>query len=182
MPRTALAKRYAQALLQATEPADWDSLSADLNLLAAAWQRSADFRRALSDPGLPDERKTALALGLLEAQSPALERLLRLLFKRHRLVLLPDLASTFEELAAEAAGKQLATVLSPLELSEAQLERLRKALVAFLGKPVILRTTLRPDLLGGVTVKIGDRFYDGSLQGALAQLERTLAQAPLPVE
>ena len=42
------------------------------------------------------------------------------------------------------------------------------------GSTVELRTAVDPDLLGGVTVQIGDRLVDASIRGRLERLRDQL--------
>jgi ATP synthase F1 delta subunit len=63
----------------------------------------------------------------------------------------------------------------PLEPSE--VERLRRELAQRLSRPVELRTTVDPELLGGVVLKIGDEVFDASVRTQLTNLRRQLVGA-----
>jgi F-type H+-transporting ATPase subunit delta len=49
-----------------------------------------------------------------------------------------------------------------------------------LGKEVIATFTLRPELLGGIVVRMGDEILDGSIRTRAAHLRRRLMEAALP--
>lgn len=182
MRTSALAKRYAQALIESTPQAAWKSVAGGLDIIGAAWAERADFRMPLTDPGLSDEAKVNFLLALTPDAPDSLKRALELLVARDRLELLPDLALGFQELSAEAQQRQLALVASAYELSAGELERLQRALEAYLGKPVVLKTRVDSTLIGGVQVTVGQQILDGSLRGALDKLAERLRQAPVGME
>ena len=59
-------------------------------------------------------------------------------------------------------------------LAEPRLEALAGRLS---GKKVRLAVAIRPEVLGGVRLRVGNVLYDGSLQSQLGQLAQKLAQA-----
>ncbi len=182
MRTSALAKRYAQALIESTSQATWESVAGGLDIIGAAWAEQADFRIPLADPGLADEAKVDFILALTPDAPDSLKRALELLVARDRLELLPDLALGFQELSAEAQQRQLALVTSAYGLSPGESERLQTALEAYLGKPVVLKTRVDATLIGGVQVTVGQQILDGSLRGALDRLAERLRQAPVEME
>ncbi|MEK7496307.1 MAG: F0F1 ATP synthase subunit delta [Patescibacteria group bacterium] len=52
---------------------------------------------------------------------------------------------------------------------------LRKTLTTSLNREVDLQVTVKPHLLAGLTVQVGDKKYDASLKGRLDQLYSKLA-------
>ena len=51
---------------------------------------------------------------------------------------------------------------------------LKQQLEDYLGQQVVMNCHTDPDLLGGVTIKIGDRMIDGSLKTQLNNLAQAL--------
>ena len=79
-----------------------------------------------------------------------------------------------------AKAKQLgvleAEVEAAAELDAATRQRLEEELARTLGaRRVRLAVRVRPELLGGLVVKVGDRRLDASLRRRLLQLHRQLA-------
>jgi F-type H+-transporting ATPase subunit delta len=60
-------------------------------------------------------------------------------------------------------------------LTEAQRERLTRILSQGYGKQIRLNVELDPELIGGMTIRIGDDIIDGSLAGKLAEAARGFA-------
>ena len=60
-------------------------------------------------------------------------------------------------------------------LSGTQRGRLVAALAAAYGHDVHLNVVLDPDVIGGISIRIGDELIDGSMATRLAGLRRKLA-------
>jgi F-type H+-transporting ATPase subunit delta len=85
------------------------------------------------------------------------------------------------QLIDEARNVRHGVVRSAVPLTEAQLERLRQVLRETICCEVILETEVKPEIIGGLEVRIGDMLLDGSLRMRLDnvrdhfQRERELA-------
>jgi F-type H+-transporting ATPase subunit delta len=82
--------------------------------------------------------------------------------------------SQFSRLHHRREGILEATVTSAAELSPAEVEAIRERLVALTGERLELHQQVDATLLGGVTVRIGDRLIDGSVRGRLERLRSDL--------
>ena len=79
--------------------------------------------------------------------------------------------AAFLALAAQARGAVLAEVSTAEPLSEEQLKSLTEALGRAFKAPVDVETTLKPELLGGLVVKVGSRLFDDSVKSKLDALK-----------
>jgi F-type H+-transporting ATPase subunit delta len=106
-----------------------------------------------------------------------------LIVEKRRLSLVPAVAVSLEEKADEAAGIARARVRSAVPLGEAQAKSLSRALEKTLaaggdaGSTVVLDVVVDPSLLGGVTVRVGDRLWDLSFKGRLAALKEQILES-----
>ena len=64
---------------------------------------------------------------------------------------------------------------SATDLDAADAEALRQRLETMTGMRVELQRLVDPDLLGGLSVRIGDRLIDGSVRGRLERLRTELS-------
>ena len=143
------------------------------------------FGRLLAaEPGLatalsertPAGQRTALADSLLAGKAHASS--VRLI---HRVVEQPQGQSALtnvEQLSAVAAElreRLTALVTTATPLTEAQLDRLAAILSRGYGRPVRLNVELDPELVAGLTVRIGDEIIDGSVRGRLGEASRRFA-------
>ncbi|HLG92471.1 MAG TPA: F0F1 ATP synthase subunit delta, partial [Acidimicrobiales bacterium] len=81
-----------------------------------------------------------------------------------------------EQVAAER-NLRVAQVRSARPLDPDQQRRLAGALSRRVDRPVELRVTLDPSLIGGVVVLVGDIVVDASLRRRLDQLRQALSEA-----
>ena len=97
-----------------------------------------------------------------------------LLVAENRMSLLPDIRDSLRSLVEQAAGRVKASVPSARALSDQQLELVRQALSARTNSVVTLETSVDPDLIGGIVVRLGDLLLDGSLRTQLNSLRGSL--------
>ena len=83
-----------------------------------------------------------------------------------------------DALALAETGTLTVTVESAEPLSAAALDALTDTLTRAYGHVTVM-TTVRPELIGGVCLRIGDTHYDGTLRHALDLLEQDAANSVL---
>ena len=133
------------------------------------------LRAALTDRMLPAERKRELMNRLLEGK--VAEVTLGLI---ERAVLAPRgrtierVLREFSELAATRRERLIARVTSAVPLTEEQQEQLAESLRTATGRDIRLQLLVDPELVGGLTVRIGDEQIDGSVARHLAEARRRL--------
>ena len=88
----------------------------------------------------------------------------------------PGMIGAFRALLADHRGEISATVASATALNDTQVTALKQALKAALGKDVMLDQRVDPSLLGGLTVKVGSRMIDTSLQTKLTRLKHAMKE------
>ena len=96
------------------------------------------------------------------------------LIEKKRFGLLSVVAGNFDRLILQARQVVRARVRAARPLSEADRKRLRESLEAFTGAGVELDVAQDPELLGGVTVRLGDWVLDSSLRGQLQSLKEAI--------
>lgn len=96
------------------------------------------------------------------------------LSEHDRLALIPEIAQRYAKLKAEELKQIDAYVTSAYPLTQEQRQQLQKSLAEKEQAIVILHEAVDPTLLGGATIKVGDKFTDGSVRGKLTQLKTQL--------
>jgi F-type H+-transporting ATPase subunit delta len=130
----------------------------------------------LSDYTTPVDGRVGLLNSLLDGKANAttealLAQTVELLRGGRADIAIHDLA----ELAVARRGEVVAHVEAAASLKKAQSDRLVEVLSRIYDRPVSLQLEVNPDLLGGLTIAVGDEVIDGSLSSRL-----TSAQAQLP--
>jgi F-type H+-transporting ATPase subunit delta len=90
--------------------------------------------------------------------------------------MLNEMSEAFELALDERLGFARAEVVSASAVDEKRSAELESELSRLTGKRMRLRFRVDPELLGGVTARIGSTLYDGSLRGQLQQLRRELTE------
>ncbi|HEY6575915.1 MAG TPA: F0F1 ATP synthase subunit B/delta, partial [Mycobacterium sp.] len=78
------------------------------------------------------------------------------------------------ELAVSRRGEVVAHVTAAAELSDAQRDRLTAVLTRIYGHPVSVQLHVDPELLGGLSIAVGDEVIDGSIASRLAAAQTQL--------
>ncbi|MFC5403577.1 F0F1 ATP synthase subunit delta [Cohnella soli] len=178
---TVVAKRYAKALFQlAQERGQVAETEVQLKAIVTAIDGDANVRAFLVAPNITlDKKQQALNNAFGGHASPIVLNLVSLLVERGRESELPAVLAAYLQVAGDALRRADAHVVSSQPLSEMEKIKLAEKFGATLGKSVRVTNEVDPSLLGGLTVRIGDTLYDGSLRGKLQRLDKTLQSAAL---
>ncbi|MCI0529613.1 MAG: ATP synthase F1 subunit delta, partial [Nitrospira sp.] len=102
---------------------------------------------------------------------------LSLLLRKGRFQSLPDINTQYRVFWDENLNRATAEVQSATELSEETKTRLQEKLNQVTGKEIILKTSINPELLGGIVTKIGSLVFDGSIRAQLNRLREQLVKS-----
>jgi F-type H+-transporting ATPase subunit delta len=130
----------------------------------------------LDELAVEPQRRIALLDQLVDGKvSPVTRALLRhaVTSERKRSVLLAidDLLAK----SAERKQRSVARVLTAVELTDAQVQRLSAALTEMYGREISVRAAIDPSVRGGLVVRVGDEVIDGSIATRLANARSSLA-------
>lgn len=174
--QASLAGRYAIALFGlARDENKVDAVGKSLAALESALAESGDLSMLVSSPliGRADAAKAVAALSTAMKLDKTTGNFIGVLADNGRLSQLPAVIRLYRRLAAEARGETTAEVVSAHPLSTDQVKALQTKLAARVGRDVAIDATVNPDLLGGITIKLGSQMIDASIRTKL----NTLAQA-----
>lgn len=171
------ADRYARVLLRVAKDAgELNAVISAVRALLAAVNSVPALRSALTSQTVASSQKgEAIAALLTKINAPALLlNFSSLLERNRRLHLLPLILRRLDALADAESGILDAIVSSPLPLSVEQTSALEKALTEATKRSVRLKTQLEPRLLDGITLRVGNRFFDASAATKLRHLRTAL--------
>lgn len=175
-PRDIAGRRYALAIAALArehgDAAQWDDAVDALEALTS----TAAYAAAISDDRVDDARLQAIVREVVPGIGDVQLNLFRLLRQKGRFALGPSIASYYRELRDEERGIVRAEVRTAVELDDTGREAIAQRLREWTGKTVEIETEVDPGLLGGATVRIGDRLIDGSTRGRLRGLREQLIQ------
>jgi F-type H+-transporting ATPase subunit delta len=178
---TVVAKRYAKALFQlAQQKGLVTETENQLKLIVDVVESNADVRAFLTAPNITLEiKKKTLIQAFGTEASPIVLNLVSLLIERGREGELPAVLVAYLQVAGDALGRSDAHVSSFQPLSDGEQSMLADKFGALLNKKIRVTNSVNPELLGGLTVRIGDTLYDGSLRGKLERLDKALQTAAI---
>jgi F-type H+-transporting ATPase subunit delta len=182
MPRpTTAPRRYAEAAFElATRDKAIDAWARDLQT-AAALVGDERVARLLDDPSRPMAQRSALVDRLLGKRvRPAVTNLVRLLIERGRLDIIGAIADEFRRLVNAERGIVSAIITTAIPLKADETAAIDKRLRAMTGATVELQVQVDSALIGGLTVRIGDRLIDASVRGRLERLRDQLKSSGRP--
>lgn len=171
-----LGRRYAKALFDLTKQLpNRSAIASLLTGLGRQLEERGIFADACLNPRYPLPAKRALLVEAAQRSGAGdiAGRFLGLLLKKNRLVYLPAIASAYQALLDEAAGRQRVTVMSARALSQQEQDALAQKLQTVMGRTISIELAVDPAVLGGLVIRSGSVSYDGSVKG---QLERLRSQ------
>ncbi len=178
MIKTAVARRYAQALFELLDQSNIEATRGTLNGLGQAMRDSASLRHVVASPAFGVEDKIAVLseLGGRFGCPRAGKAFLTQLVKKNRVGFLPEIAEAFGKLVDQSKGTQQVTVSSAISLSSAEKDRIKTRLREMLKRDVDL--TFRTDVshLAGVQIQIGSTVVDSTVRGRLRAMQSLLTR------
>ncbi len=172
---TSAPRRYAEAAFEIAGRDDaFDAWRDDLGL-AADVVSDERVAQVVDNPSLPFVERRALLERLLEGRvGRPVRNLVILLAERGRVELLPAIAAEYGRLLNRRRGIVEAVVTSAAPLSAAETEAVRERIREMARSDVELSTTIDESLIGGLTIRVGDRLLDASVRGRLERLRDQL--------
>lgn len=164
---------YAQAymsLAQGNKLAD--RFGEDVFFLRELLAQSDELKQFLASPLIRPESKKAVLRQLTGDQvHPFTLNFLFLLVDRRRILFLDAVCKQYQALLRQLNKTVLAEVISAVELTDDQREAVRRKVIEISGaQQVELETSIDPDIVGGVVIKVGSQVLDASLRGQLRRI------------
>ncbi len=171
---------YAQALLSLAKAENLsDRFGEDATSILGLLKDSPDLDQFLASPIISlDAKKAVLQQVLGDQVHSHVRNFLLLIVDHRRIAFLSGILKQYQALLRELNQTALAEVSSAVPLNETQQQTVRDRVVALTGaRQVDLETTLDPDLIGGVIIKVGSQIIDASLRGQLRRISLRLGSA-----
>jgi F-type H+-transporting ATPase subunit delta len=172
-----VARVYAGSLIKAAQKqgAADEILDELQSLVQDVFRREPLFETFLASYAIDRKHKSAaLESAFKERANKLLFNFLMVLNEHDRLELLRPILSAYRELNDERARRMRVQVRSAAPLPDDQRERLTEELRTTFRREPILVEQVEPELLGGLTVRIGDWLYDASVRTRLQDIRNNL--------
>ena len=173
-----IATVYARSLFEvASEQDKLDLVREQLSQFADAVSENRELQLFLFSPYFStEEKKDGLDRALTDVD-PAVENFLKLLIEKHRMPVIFRIRAEYDQLWEEANKLLPVEITSAVELPEATVKQLGERISEQTGRRVELSSSVRPEILGGIVVQVGNSVLDASIRNRLEQLRRRVAKA-----
>jgi len=167
---------YAAALFELAKAADaLERIESDLHALLDLFDSQPSIRSFLDAPGVRVEGcRQALRELLSDRIHAMLLDFLLILVGRGDVGLLPQIPAAFVKRVAGSPETLFGELVAARELDRPRVRAVEQALSRRLSRPVRLRVKIRPEVLGGIAVRVGHLMLDGTVQTRLASARTAL--------
>jgi ATP synthase F1 delta subunit len=173
-----VAEVYARALFEAAKDRDvLDPVHEQLGQFTDALNDNRDLAQFFFSPYFSvDEKKDALHRAV-EGAEPTFMNFLEALLERHRMPVIFRIRSRFEQLWEEEHKLLPVEVTSAVPLDERTVNSIGERIGEQLGRTVELSSSVDPEILGGVVLRVGNFVLDASIRNRLEKLRQQVARA-----
>jgi F-type H+-transporting ATPase subunit delta len=173
-----VAEVYARALFEAAKDrGELDEVHEQLGEFADAVNDNRDLARFFFSPYFStDEKKDALHRAI-EGAEDTFVNFLEALLERHRMPAIFRIRARFEQLWEEEHKLLPVEVTSAVELDERTVKGIGETIGKQLGRTIELSSSVDPEILGGVVLRVGNFVLDASIRNRLEQLRKQVARA-----
>lgn len=177
-----VSRNYAEALFELGRTHDQlEAFQEGIGAVARLLDENDDFRRFLETPRIDaPAKKDVIRKAFGDALPRPLLNFILITVDKRRQRLLRAIAREYLALMDEHLGRTHVEVQVARELGSDTVEEMTRKLSKLLDTEAIPHIRVRPEILGGVVIRTGDRVFDGSLRRRLEGMRRQLYRADLP--
>jgi F-type H+-transporting ATPase subunit delta len=174
--KTAVARRYAQALFELLDVSTIEPTRVALTGMGQAIKDSSALRHVVASPAFGPEDKIAVLaeLGSRLGCPPIGKNFFEQLVKKNRVGFLPEIAEAFTKLADAAKGTQQVTVFSATALPRGEQEQISNRLRTMLKRQVEVTFHTDARYLAGLQIRLGSTVVDSTVLGRLQAIQSVL--------
>jgi F-type H+-transporting ATPase subunit delta len=176
MREITIARSYAETLVElARRAGDLDGWGAMIDEVASAIAADPRLQRFLETPRVSAREKNEVIGKAFADRLPRLfVRFLQAVVTQRRQHLIGEIAFEYHAIVDQLEGRVHADVTLAREPDPALAQSITEQLSRVLEKRVVPHFNVRPDILGGTIVRVGDTVMDGSVRHRLTRLRRRM--------
>ena len=173
-----IAQVYARSLFEVAQEHDnLDDVRDQIGQFADALGESRDLQTFFFSPYFSTEEKKKGLDTALDGADETVQNFLALLIENHRMPALFRIRRELDRMWQEVNQLLPVQVTSAVELDEAVTSRIGEEIGRQTGRKVELTTTVDPDVLGGIVLRVGNSILDASIRTRLERLRKQVARA-----
>ena len=171
-----IAAVYARSLFEVAKEGDKLDLVRDqLGEFADALSETRELQVFFFSPYFSTPEKEEGLERMVTDADPVVINFLKLLIEKHRMPVIFRIRSVLDDLWERENRLLPVRITSAVELDEETVRQLGDRIAEQTGRRVELSSSVEPDLLGGIVVRVGNSVLDASVRNRLQQLRRQVA-------
>lgn len=169
-----VAKRYAQGLLNFTqESGSTEAVLGEMKDLVKTISGSKELQSFFNSPVIDVKKKLSVSSELFKNFSPVTRNIIHLVIKHGRENQLQNIAQGFINKVEDMNGVQRITLTTATALSEDNIKNiLGSTNLVNPAHKFDIQTIIKPEILGGYILRVGDQQVDASVRSKLAKLKK----------
>jgi F-type H+-transporting ATPase subunit delta len=173
-----IAQVYARSLFEVAEEHDkLDVVREQLGQVADAVADSRELQTFFFSPYFStQEKQDGLDKAITDADE-TVRNFLALLLENHRMPVIFRVRREFDRLWEDAHDLLPVQITSAVELDPSVAERIGDEIGRQTGRTVELTSTVDPDVIGGIVLRVGNSILDASIRTRLENLRKQVAKA-----
>ena len=173
-----IAQVYARSLFEVAQERDeLDEVRDQVGQFSDALSESRDLQTFFFSPYFSTEEKKKGLDTALEGADETFLNFLALLIENHRMPALFRIRRELDRMWRDVNQLLPVQITSAIELDEAVAEQIGEEIGRQTGRKVELTSTVDPDVLGGIVVRVGNSILDASIRTRLERLRKQVARA-----
>jgi ATP synthase F1 delta subunit len=173
-----IAQVYARSLFEvAQEHGLLDELRDELAAFTDALNDNRQMAIFFFSPYFSSEEKKDGLRRSVSGANPYLMNFLEALIERHRMPAIFRIRTQYQELWDEANQLLPVQITSAVPLAQDTVDSVGARIGEQTGKKITLSSTVDPEILGGIVLRVGNFILDASIRSRLDQLRRQVARA-----
>jgi len=173
-----IAEVYARSLFEVAQEHDQlDEIREELGEFADVLSENRQLQVFFFSPYFSSEEKKDNVPKVIEGGNEYFVRFLQVLAEKHRLPVLFRVRRAFDEMWAKEQRLLEVSVTSAVPLDEETVNGIGKKIEEQTGQRVELSSTVDPDLIGGIVIRVGNKVLDASVRNRLERFRRSVASA-----
>ena len=171
-----IADVYARSLFEvAIEHDVLDEVHEQLGEFTDELDQNRELQVFFFSPYFSSEEKKEAISKLIEGADEHFVRFLELLAERHRMPVVFRIRKEFDAMWAAENRLLPVTIRSAVELDDDTVSRIQKEIEEQTGRRTELTREVDPDVLGGLSMQVGNAIIDATVRSRLDRLRREVA-------
>jgi len=173
-----IAQVYARSLFEvASEQDRRDAIREQLGQFADALASSRELEVFFFSPYFSTEEKKDGLRRAIEGEDEIIRNFLELLIENHRMPVVFRTRRIYDRMWEEANRLLPVEITSAVQLDSSVAERIGDEIGRQTGRTVQLTSTVDPDVIGGIVLRVGNSILDASIRTRLESLRKQVARA-----